>query len=247
MCHDISANLIADLIFSIGVLIIGSLILYLTRKKGLFTFFGLKGSRSLTVYLSTLFIPRDTAAGFDGTIRSYEGIAVLNNEQMLAGWFHGLFNFPLPSLAESYGIFRKLFVSDALIKVQASPITRSYSDVSEDRGTLVSVGSHGYNSITSWMQNHLVIRTKFADDGNSMSIDGITVIHDGSNGVIEKHIDANGRTYFLVGGISEIATLSALYLLISKWKVLRSKHGMKPFVQLIRAGNRGWADATFVN
>jgi hypothetical protein len=171
----------------------------------------------------------------------------VNNEQKLASWFHGLFNFPLRSVAEGYGIFRKIFVADAVVDVSASPITLSNADVAEDRGTIVAIGGSGYNSVTGWIQTQKGARTRYSPAGDSISLDGIVIINDVTRGVIEKVVDEKGRVFFLAGGLSELATLACIYTLTSRWNDLRKKWDLRPFVQVVQVSSRGWNDVRLLD
>lgn len=242
---NVGSGIVANVLFLLGLFMLGTVCLYLFRRREVFKFFGLAKTRRLTIYLSALVIPWNTAAGFDGVVRSYQGFAILINEYMVGEMFKGLFNYLLPNVVEGYGIFRKLLVSDTQVTVQASPLSLSPTDTDDSKGTVITVGGPGYNSVSHWVQNTLHSKARFTDQGIVIA-DERTISH-GLEGFVERLIDStSGRHIYYVAGRSESATLGALYYLCKRWKHLNATYGTNnPFVHTTLIDNSGdWRTVT---
>src|SRR3989442_13015111 len=87
-CSAIAANWISVL----GPAAVVALSYAFFGRRKFFAFYGLDGSRAVTIYLSNLRVPSGTALGLDGGARSYSGGAVPEYEVRLLPILHRMFN-----------------------------------------------------------------------------------------------------------------------------------------------------------
>lgn len=223
------ANILSDFIFVLLTALLGLLFYRLTRRRNLYSFFGLD-SRRVVIYMSNLFIPRKGAtSGFGGLPRSYTGSAIPYYEITMLPPLLRFFNIIIPGVGDLPDILKTLTLSDIKIEYKASPLAVGEID---DNSVIFSFGSPGYNVVSDFVQKKLSPKMLMIKD-NMQIINAQTgdVMGEGRNvAFLQKVFDKeNQRWVFYAAGIDENGTKGALLYLIRNWSGLRRKYGKKAF------------------
>ena len=165
-CLGILENLISDVLFVLGAILLGWAIYFVTRHTRLIRFFGVTESRRLTIYLSNLRVRTGGAIGIDGQPRSYQGSAVTFGEMQCANRFRDLFRYPLPSIADKPGILSKLLISDVQVELFRSPLTQ---EELERAASIITLGSPAYNVASRFVERELQSQFWFRTDSTDTS------------------------------------------------------------------------------
>jgi hypothetical protein len=235
MIESIFSGVIANAIFAILIIVIGWIIYYLTERRRLIKFFGIADSKRLVIYISSLRIVSRGSIGVDNIPRSYTGPAVVYNEQYIASKFKERFNYLIPSLSDSPSFLSKILFSDITIVIVPSPL--NINEV-EAISSIVTLGSPGYNFVSSMIEDNEKSAIKFIQDNRAIQITSIPNITNGANGFIQRLVinnDNKKRSLFYVGGLTELGTVGAANYLVFNWKTLRRKYNdNESFVIVLR-------------
>jgi hypothetical protein len=149
--EGILANLIADLIFTVIAIVIGWIIVILTKRTRLLKFFGIGDNRRLVIYLSDLRLKPGDTFGIDDERRSYTGSACAFGEMQSANRFRDLFNYFIPSLSETPSFLSKLLISDVQTQMLRSPSSEGQI---EQSASFITLGSPAYNNASGFGMVH---------------------------------------------------------------------------------------------
>lgn len=156
--EGIAENVFSDFVFLVITLIIGVCIFRFTKRKKLRSFFGIKESRRIAIYLSKFELEKGDATGIDGKPYSYTGVAVAFGEMQSANRFRDLFNHFLPSLSDVPNFLGKLLVSDVHVQLHRSPTNTGEIERS---ASFIALGSPVYNLASKFVENELHSKAKF--------------------------------------------------------------------------------------
>jgi hypothetical protein len=146
-------NIVSDFIYTILILFIGWVLYYFTRRALLLSFFNIKESKRIVIYLSHLRILTSGAIGADGKPRSFGASALPLYETELVPIFQRLFNFVIPGAESQPGFLKKLFISDVTVEILPSPL--NVGDI-ERTTTFIAVGSPGYNMASKRIEDFFI-------------------------------------------------------------------------------------------
>ena len=245
MFKKILIGIIANLIFSLLVLLICWGLYLIFRRRKVKKFFKIK-DRRVTIYLSNIRVRSGGAIGVDGQERSYAGSTVSFGESYQASQFFSIFNYPIPSIQNKPGILKHLVVADIKLQILLSPVDTA--DICNN-STIISLGSPGYNIVSEWIQNNFDSKASFIDDNGKIKIDGIPPISDTKKCFIERIYDENNdRFIFYSAGLSEIGTEGATYYLASHWNQLYQEYSDKSnFCILLDINTNDYKDSRVIS
>ncbi len=156
--------------------------------------------------------------------RSYNGLAVVLNEQLYAARFRERLNYLVPSLSESHSFLRKIVFSDITVSIISSPLLESEI---ESNTSIISFGSPGYNKASSFIEKSKNSAVKFVNDNTVIQIENESAINNPLNGIIQRLVSNstdNKRNLFYVAGLSERGTIGAANYLAKNWKSLSKRY-----------------------
>lgn len=229
--QGITQNIVADLLF-LGILpVLGWLGYWLTRRGPLLSFFGVKRSKRLFVYLSNLRIRPGGALGVDGLPRSFNESAIPAYEAALVPALQRIFNYVVPGVEALPGLLKRLLLSDVTVDILPSPL-----DVSEVEGdsTFIAVGSPGYNQASSYVEDALQAIGRFTDDMSAIAVPGTPALSGDHYAFVQRAGNAKQHAFY-VAGISSRGTTGAVRFLATRWRQLSEKYpDGKPFCVMLR-------------
>lgn len=204
-----------------------------TRRSRLLSFFGLKKSKRLVLYLSNVRVQQFGSIGVDGQPRAYSGTAIPENEAFLVATFQRLFNFVVPGLGDHPEFLKWLLISDIRVESAASPSSEAHVD---RQSTFITVGSPGYNSASARAETHFHSLARFVPDYTAFSLDQAQVTSDPRCGFVQRVVDqVSGQVAFYVAGMSSLGTTGAAYFLAERWQYLAAKYrDSAPFCIVLR-------------
>lgn len=224
MCIDILSGFLANLFFAIFLIAVGWVIYYLTERRKLLKFFNIENTKRLIIYLSNLRINPGGAVGIDGKRRSYNGKAVVYDEQVVATKFRERFNYLIPSLSESPSFLRKIVFADINISIIPSPLQDSEI---ETNCSLLTFGSPGYNIVSTFIEKNPYSVVRFSNDNTGIQVQNLPNINIAYHGFIQRLVLKTSeceRNLFYIAGLSTRGTVGAGYYLLKNWKNLRKKY-----------------------
>lgn len=224
MIENIFSGVIANTLFAILIIIIGWITYYLTERRKLLKFFGISDTKRLVIYLSNLRIVSGGSIGIDNKPRSYFGPAVVYNELSVASKFKEKFNYIVPSLSDSPSFLSQILFADISVISMSSPLNNSKIEATS---SIVTLGSPGYNVVSSMIENNINSAVKFINDNSAIQITNVPNITDSANGFIQRLVvnnDDKKRCLFYAAGLSELGTVGATNYLVENWKALRKKY-----------------------
>lgn len=248
MLENIIGGLISDLIFLILIIIIGWIIYFLTERRQLLSFFNIKETKRLVIYLGNLRITKYGSLGTDDKPRSYQGGAVVYKEQVTAAKYKERFNYLVPSISESPRFLSKILFSDIKVTSFPSPLTENEI---EANCSIISFGSPGYNKVSEVIEEYPESKIGFVNDNTEIRLNDIPSLNDPLNGFIQRLVlssKGSKRSVFYVAGLSEHGTIGAANYLIDNWRQLRSRYGDNTsFVVIIRFSTSNFENYTIVS
>ena len=232
--ESIAQDLVAELLFLLILLALGWLLYRVTHRRPLLSFFGIRGSKRLVVYLSNLSIQRGGALGVDGLPRSFGESALPAYEAALTPWLQRLFNYVVPGTTEQPGFLKWLQLSDVDVEFFPSPFDES--EIERD-STIIAVGSPGYNVASSYVEDSLHSIGRFTNDNNAITLEGSSPLHGDHYAFVQRAGNTKPPAFY-VAGISSQATTGAVRFLVNHWRDLNGKYpGGKPFCVMLRVAS----------
>ena len=228
---SIGINIISSLITLLILSALGWCIFYFTRRSSLLSFFGIKETKRIILYLSRIGVSQ--SIGIDGVPRAFTGSAIAENEALLIPVFQRLFNFIVPGATNLPGPLKFLLISDVIVAPILSPIK---SGGLEKDSTFIAVGSPGYNVASLEIENSYHPFAKFVDDNSAFEIKDVPKITDTRCAFVQKAVNqtTNQHVYY-VAGMSSLGTNGAAFFLANNWHYLNKKYGAnRPFCVVIR-------------
>jgi hypothetical protein len=224
MYIDILSGFLANLSFALFLILLGWLVYYATKRRRLLKFFNIKSSKRLVIYLSNLRIITGGSLGIDNKQRSYNGFAVVYNEQLFATKFKERFNYLIPALSESPSFLRKIVFADINVSIIPSPIQESEI---EANSSIISFGSPGYNLVSKVIEKNSKSVARFTNDNNGIQIQNLPNLNNPFNGFIQRIVQNtsdNNRNLFYVAGLSERGTIGAANYLLRNWEKISKRY-----------------------
>ena len=202
------------------ILALGWLVYQLKSRGPLLSFFGIRTSKKLFVYLSHLRIRPGGAIGIDDQPRSFGSSAIPAYESALMPALQRLFNYVIPGMEGLPGFLKRILLSDIDVDALPSPL-----DVSEIEGdsTFVAVGSPGYNLASSYIEDSLHSIGSFTDDMSAITLPGASPLSGDHYAFVQLAGNANQTAFYVAGITSREYTrscaLSCHSLAISKQEI----------------------------
>jgi|SRR5882724_1449362 len=198
-------------------------------RRRFLAFFGLDGSRAVTVYVSNLNVPSGTAVALDGAARSYSGGAVPEYEVRLLPTLHRTFNLLAAGTDRLPDVLKRILASDIEVNVVAAPTAIGALDAD---ATIVAVGGAAYNSAAARLATEFRPLANVTADGASLQVEGASeVMRDLRVALVQRAIHpSTGQVAFYLVGLSATGTTAAVHFLAHKWRWLHRRFGAtKPF------------------
>jgi hypothetical protein len=240
--------------YIIGFLIalIGFLVYSFSKQKKLMRFFGVdRSSRCVMVYLSSLLVPRGGSTGFDGLLRSYQGIAIPTGEltvgsrlakALTTDSFEYLSPIVRKSLQKRYAFFRPM-----LARIDASPMR--YEEIDFSTRSIITVGSQAYNIVSNYCMTENLVQLQITHNGAVIEVmkgrDMGQVVRKADDqhdiAILEKIIDhdRNNSTIIVAAGLGVIGTMGAIQYLIDHWHELQKTYDDQDFALALQFGHVG--------
>jgi hypothetical protein len=232
--ENICASVIANLIFVILTVGIGFVIL-ICRRRALLRFWGVREVKKIRIYISHLCIRSGGALDAGGIPRSYEGSVVTQLEFEMAGLIKSLFFTTVPGLAVQPNWIKAMLFVNADVEIQSAPDRAEQID---QQGTVIALGSPGYNIVSSSIEGAPNSQVKFIGDNSAIQLPGNLTITNPQQSMIVRILVGN-RYWFYAAGLSEAGTAAAAYFLAKSWKRLDNRYRCSPsfFVALELCGD----------
>jgi hypothetical protein len=202
----------ASSLITVAVLtIVGTVVYRLSRRRRLLGFFGCLRTHKVNLYLSNLDIVYGGAVDPEGLPRAYRGPSTPGYELPFIPAMYNLFMAPVPGLSSQPGIWKYLATRD--LEIVISPAPRSAVDI-DDEGTIVSVGSVGYNTVSREIESNFNPLARLDPDGHIALRDG--KVYSGPDyAFIQKCYDSRRNQWgFYVAGCTRIGTTAAFTFLM---------------------------------
>jgi hypothetical protein len=215
----------------LGILLVLGWLAYQLKSRGpRLSFFGIKHTKKLCVYLSHLRIRPGGALGVDGKPRSFGESAIPAYEADLMPALQRLFNYVVPGMEALPGFLNRLLLSDVDVEVLPSPL-----DVSEIAdSTFIAVGSPGYNVASSYVEDSLHSIGRFTDDMSAVTVAEASALSGDHYAFVQRAGNSKQKAFY-VAGISSRATTGAVRFLATHWRDLHKKYpGGKPFCVMLQ-------------
>jgi len=180
MWIGVGINLLSDVIFLIAALLIWGLYYLFSTRLKLLNFFGIWGSKKITIYLSNLNVLFGGTTGIDGTRYSFQGSSIAAEESTAATRLQSLFNYFLPKQVDKPEILNQLLIADVDVTIIPSP-----KDINaiEQSSSIITLGSPAYNLVSSNVQTDSQILAKF----ETVQVPTISVLQAEENNQGEYH------------------------------------------------------------
>ena len=192
-------------------------------------------STSELIYISHLRITSGGALDASGTPRSYVGSAVTQLESEMGGLLKSLFSATVPGRAVQPGWIQALLFVSADVEVQPAPGQAQQID---QEGTVVSLGSPGYNVVSGVIETNCSSPVKFVQGYKAIQLPGNLTITDPRQSVLVRLL-VGDRYWFYAAGLGEAGTAAAAHYLAKSWRRLDRRYRGSPsfFVALELSSN----------
>jgi hypothetical protein len=232
--ESVGAGVTANILFLALTIGIGILVVF-RRRRALLRFWGIREVKKLRIYISHLRIMPGGALDASGTPRSYQGSVVTQLESDMAGLLKSLFFATVPGWAVQTNWIKALLFVNADVEVLPTPHLAQQID---QEGTVVSLGSPGYNLVSGAIERDCSSPVKFIQGNTAIQLPGNLTITDPRQSVVVRLLAGN-RYWFYAAGLSEHGTAAAAHYLANSWKRLDRRYCGSPsfFVALEFFGN----------
>jgi hypothetical protein len=209
------AGILSNLIALVIVAVLGGVSYWLFLRRVL-VFFGLprKGIRRVLIYTSRLDVPLGASRGIDGSLRSFRGTSVPGYETRIVEQFADFFT-------RGSHHNRLLHWADIEVKSLASPASKA--DIWRE-GTLITIGSPGYNIVSGAAEDDFNAPVRFTNDNSELATrDGDRVGGTYAGVAMRTVRPTTGQVVFYLAGPSERGTTAAVNYLLSEWRALAKR------------------------
>jgi len=218
--QGVTTNVIAILL----VLIIGSLIFWLSRRRQVVKFFHI--GRSGAVFFSARIdvIPFGSR-GIDGLPRSFQGPSMPENEmKALAKLEEFLVSLrPLSQNIAGHLHFLTLRWRDVQLRAEISPDSL---DNLERRATIFCLGSPAYNIVSQYIEDRFPGGGRFNDSYSSLVMKDSETFDGTDFFMVRRCVDINTeQRFFYTASTSALGTEQALTYLLDHWRNLQKQFG----------------------
>ena len=225
---SVGAGIIANFA-TIAVTIAAGALLLAGRRRALLRFWGIEDLKKIRIYISHLRIIPGGALDAQGTPRSYQGSVVTQLESEMGALLRGSFFVSLPGGVAQPAWAKALLFINADVIVQAAPSTAAAID---PEGSVVSLGSPGYNTVSAAIEQNCQSPVRFAPGNTAIQLPGnLTTTNPRQCFVVR--LRAGGRFWFYAAGLSETGTAAAAYYLASAWRRLDRRYRTSPSFFLV--------------
>lgn len=230
------------------ITILALLVSRLSKRHRLLQFLGVdRESKRVIIYLSSLFIPRGSAVGFDGKPRSYQGITVPIEELSVSAPLSRALKVDpfenIPASIRAPIAAKRSFLRGISVDVNASPMKDA--DIDFRTRSIISVGSQGYNIATNYCTSRSLVQLEITHNGTVIEvvkgkhtgeiIDRPSGKHDIA--ILERlHDQDTGTTFLIAAGLGVIGTMGAVQYLIDYWQTLLRVYGTTDFALALQFG-----------
>jgi hypothetical protein len=233
--HNVYVVSLLSNLLTLGILgLLGGIWFLATRRRKVQSFFGLKGTRRLLVYVSNLQLEPGGSHGMDGVPRSYGGGAVPEYEILLIAKVQRFFDSVTPRTRQRSGRIRFLRWADLNIEIVPSPLS---TDTLRFDGPLLAIGSPGYNAASQAIQDKADALVRLADDNTAVRVTNGRLISGEAVALLQRTVDAAGRITFYAAGPSARGTIGATLYLFAQWRKLARRYRSRPFYVVLRIIN----------
>jgi hypothetical protein len=230
--NSYAINILSNVITLIILGLLGLIVFAATQRRRVRSFFELTGTGRLLVYISNLHLHSFDSHGADGVRRSYSGGAVPDYETHLIAAIQQFFDSVTPSIRQRGGRLSFLRWVDINVEIIPSPPS---TDMLRSDGSLLAIGSPGYNAASQAIENDAATLARFADDNMSVQVKDGPLISDPAVAIVQRIVDASGRTTFYLAGPSTQGTTGATLYLLAHWRELAKRYrGSRPFCVVLR-------------
>jgi hypothetical protein len=234
MAYELGVNLLANFLFLIIILMLSGFIYFFSGRRALLQFFGAPKGGRVIIYLSHLRLLPGGSVGVAGKQMSAQGTMVSYGEVEAARELQEAFRHPLPFFESPPEFLRNVFVADADVKVEVSPLGSNPVDA---EASFVSLGSPAYNTASAIVQGKSSSRAGFENaERVGIKIAGVAPFYQLDYGFIQRiYLPDENRVMIYAAGLSEFATVNAARYLARNWRKLHKEHkGRDSFVILIQ-------------
>jgi hypothetical protein len=235
MNKDVWLNVWANFL----AIIIGIIFLDIFKKRNLINFFGLKKQNKLTIYLSSLYIPHNTALTYTNKIISFQGLVIPEYEHQVIPFFSNLFTLITTGKNVFHTILNKMLLGNVDISYINTPLQIN----SISFHNLICIGGPSANIVTNYYLRSNLNWLGFNSTNNGIEIKkgkrkGQVLGLNNSNedfGILEKIIDKkNDSIVFIAAGGNYMATKAAAYYLSENWRNLQKEFKNNGFALCIK-------------
>jgi hypothetical protein len=206
-------------------------LLHLPRRRRLLAFFGLGNDRRVFIYASRLFVPKGTSLGPDGLPRSFEGVATPDYEAKIMRDIERFFAGFAPRIRWRGAAFLRW--EDIKVETQVSPIAPE--DIKRV-GTLIAIGSPGYNVASGLVEERFDVPVHFAKDNRELALRVGVPLDSAAFGVVQRVVNqSTGQVAFYLAGPSIPGTTAAARYLVHGWSQLARRHRANQFYEVVKA------------
>ncbi len=221
--ESVLAGITANILFVALTVGFGLTVLWF-RRRALLRFWGMREVRKLRIYISHLRIQTGGAIDASGTPRSYQGSVVTQLESEMGATLKSLFSVSIPGRAVQPNWTRALLFVNTDVEAQPAPLQPQQID---QEGTVVALGSPGYNVVSGAIETNCKSPVRFVDDNTAIQLPGNIKITDFRQAVVARLLSGD-RYWFYAAGMSETATAAAAYYLAKSWGRLDRVHRRSP-------------------
>lgn len=232
--ENVGAGVTANVVFVALTIGIGIVVLVI-RRRALLRFWGIREVKKIRIYISHLRIIQGGALDAGGTPRSYQGSVVTQLESEMGALLKSLFFAIVPGRAVQPGWIQALLLVSADVEVQPAPGQVQQID---QEGTVVSLGSPGYNVVSGAIETNCNSPVKFLQGNTAIQLPGNVRITNPRQSIVVRLLTGD-RYWFYAAGLSEAGTAAAAHYLAKAWKHLDRRYRQSPsfFVALEFSGN----------
>jgi len=221
--ENVAAGVTANAAFVALTIGIGTLVLVL-RRRALLRFWGIREVKKIRVYISHLRITQGGALDANGTARTYQGSVVTQLESEMGGQLKGLFSTSVPGRVVQPAWIQALLLVSADVEVQPAP--GQIEQIAQE-GTVVSLGSPGYNVVSGAIETNCNSPVKFVSGNSAIQLPGNLTITNPLQSVVVR-LFSGGRYWFYAAGLSEAGTAAAAHYLAKSWERLDRRYCKSP-------------------